>query len=203
MPSNIALTIIPDDENLYLYLFSNNLKRWSSLNDYIKPNPREQDTVTLEMIIVVILITLHDLLLSNILSLPLVLRYSKLAQLRALDMVASGLEFWVPVVFSISMLILWLVGQNVWVHRVAIVFLAWVAVRLVIKVALVVYIIVSRPDSGVSVLLKDVMVMWLVNFLLFGVWYWIIDGGGPDVRRYHSIQRYDFGFPQRIAAMPG
>jgi hypothetical protein len=74
---------------------------------------------------------------------------------------------------------------------------------LVIKVALVVYIIVSRPDSGVSVLLKDVMVMWLVNFLLFGVWYWIIDGGGPDARRDHSIQRYDFGFPQRMAALPG
>lgn len=80
---------------------------------------RRLDGVTLEMIIVVILITLHDLLLSNTLSLPLVLRHSTFAQLRTLDIVASGLEFWVPIVFSISMLIMWFLGCNVWVHRVA------------------------------------------------------------------------------------
>ena len=27
--------------------------------------------------------------------------------------------------------------------------------------------------------------------------------GGPDARRDHSIQRYDFGFPQRTATLPG
>ena len=79
---------------------------------------RRLDAVTFEMIIVVILITLHDLLLSNTLSLPLVLRHSTLAQLRSLDIVASGLEFWVPIVFSITMFILWLIGQNAWVRPV-------------------------------------------------------------------------------------
>lgn len=154
------------------------------------------------MIIVVILITLHDLLLSNTLSLPLVLRHRTLAQLRTSDIVASGLEFWVPIVFSISMLIMWFLRLNVWVRRVAVVFLAWATVRLVIKVALVVNIIVSRPQSGIGVLLKDVIGMWPANFLLFGVWYWIIDGGGPDAHRDHSIQRYDFGFPQRTVTLP-
>ncbi|HEY5157003.1 MAG TPA: hypothetical protein VII93_03455, partial [Anaerolineales bacterium] len=68
-----------------------------------------------------------------------------------------------PIVFSISMLIMWFLGRNVWVRRVAVVFLAWVTVRLVIKVTPVVNIIVSRPQSGVGVLLKDVIVMWLAN----------------------------------------
>jgi len=27
--------------------------------------------------------------------------------------------------------------------------------------------------------------------------------GGPDARRDHSIQRYDFGFPQHTATLPG
>jgi len=69
------------------------------------------------------------------------------------------------------MLILWMLGRAMGVRRVAVVFLSWVTIRLVIKVALVVHIILSRPHSGVGVLLKDVIVMWLANFLLFGVWY--------------------------------
>jgi hypothetical protein len=68
---------------------------------------------------------------------------------------------------------------------------------------MVVFIITSRPQNGVGVLLKDIIVMWLANFLLFGVWYWIIDGGGPDARRDGTSRRFDFGFPQRSAALHG
>jgi hypothetical protein len=39
--------------------------------------------------------------------------------------------------------------------------------------------------------------------VLFGVWYWVIDGGGPDARRDGSARRYDFHFPQRGAAIDG
>ena len=164
---------------------------------------RRLDIVTLEMIIVVVLITLHDFLLSSALSLPVVLKRSPIAHLRALDTVASNLEFMIPIVFFLFMVILWLVGRNAWVRNIAMVFLAWVTLRLIIKVGLVVSIIISRPQTGVGVLLKDIIVMWLANFLLFGVWYWIIDGGGPDVRRDGSAHRFDFGFPQRAASLPG
>jgi len=164
---------------------------------------RRLDAVTLEMIIVVALITLHDFLLSNALSLPLVLKHSTLAQLRSLDKYASSLEFLVPIIFFATMVILWLIGKNAWVRQIAIIFLAWVTLRLIVKVMLVVYIIISRPQTGVGVLLKDIIVMWLANFLLFGVWYWIVDGGGPDARRDGTVRRYDFGFPQRISSIPG
>ncbi len=164
---------------------------------------RRLDTVTLEMIIVVILITLHDFLLSNALSLPVVLRRSTIEQLRSLDRLASSMEFIVPMVFFVAMFSLWLIGRNIWVRRVAIVFLAWVTLRLIFKITMVVFILTSRPQNGVGVLLKDIIVMWLANFLLFGVWYWIIDGGGPDARRDGSSQRFDFGFPQRSASLRG
>ncbi len=164
---------------------------------------RRLDIVTFEMIVVVALITLHDFLLSNALSLPFVLKRSSLVQLRALDTIASSLEFLVPIVFFLAMFLLWIMGRNAWVRRIAIIFLAWVTLRLILKVALVVYIIISRPQSGVGVLLKDIIVMWLANFLLFGIWYWIIDGGGPDARRDGTVRRFDFGFPQRAAALPG
>jgi len=169
----------------------------------VHPIPRRLDSVTFEMIIVVILITLHDFLLSDALSLPLALKHSTLAQLRALDKVASSLEYILPILFFACMLIMWLSGRNAWVRFTAMIFLAWVTLRLVMKIGLVVDIIISRPQAGIGVLLKDIIVMWLANFLLFGVWYWIIDGGGPDARRDGTVKRFDFGFPQRMDSLPG
>ena len=107
--------------------------------------PRRLDTYALEMIFVVALITLHDFLLSDALSLPLALQRSTLTQLRALDQVVSSAEFLVPLVFVVAMLILWLTGRNEWVNRPAIIFLAWVTLRLVAKVALVLFSIIARP----------------------------------------------------------
>jgi len=173
-----------------------------------KPAPRRLDAPTLEMIVVVMLTTLHDFLLSDVLSLPLALRRGPLAQLRALDAVASGLELVVPIIIFVLMVGLWLLGRNAWVRRVAVLFLAWVTLRLVFKISLVLSIIVSRPQTGAGVLLRDTVVLWFVIFLLFGVWYWVIDGGGPDARRDAAAgpgraQRFDFQFPQRAAALPG
>jgi hypothetical protein len=165
--------------------------------------PRRLDAPTLEMIVVVMLITLHDVLLSDATSLPLALRRGILAQLRSLDVLASSLEIVVPVVIFVIMFILWLLGRNAWVRRVAMLFLAWVTLRLIAKIALILTIIVSRPQTGVGVLLRDTVVLWIVIFVLFGVWYWVIDGGGPDARRDGSVQRYDFHFPQRGAGLEG
>jgi hypothetical protein len=164
---------------------------------------RRLDAYTLEMIFVVALITLHDFLLSDALSLPLALQRSTLAELRSLDRVISSLEFLVPIVIFAVMLILWMVGRDAWVHHIAVVFLIWVTLRLVAKVGLVLFSILSRPVRAVSGLLIDTIVLWFVIFLIFGVWYWIIDGGGPRVRREGIVQRFDFGFPQRLTSYLG
>jgi len=164
---------------------------------------RRPDTYSLEMIIVLAIITLHDFLLSNTLSIPGALGRIALARLISLDRVASGLEFIVPIAILVTMLILWFTESDQWVHTLAIVYLAWVTIRLTTKVALVSYIIASRPQSGVGVLLKDTIVLWVANVLLFGAWYWIIDAGGPRVRREGPAQRFDFAFPQRVASLPG
>ena len=165
--------------------------------------PRRLDINTLEMIFVVALITLHDFLLSDSLSLPLALQHGTLAQARYLDKIVSGMEFLIPVAIFSAMIVLWLIGNNAWVYKIAIVFLAWVTLRLAAKVALVLLIIVSRPIKQAPGLLKDTIVLWFVNFLLFGVWYWIIDGGGPRARRTGAPNRFDFAFPQRAVSLPG
>ena len=167
------------------------------------PKSKRPDTYSLEMIIVLAIITLHDFLLSNTLSIPGALGRIALARLISLDRVASGLEFIVPIAILATMLVLWFTESDQWVHTLAIVYLAWVTIRLTTKVALVSYVLASRPQSGVGVLLKDTVVLWIANILLFGAWYWIIDAGGPRVRREGPAEQFDFAFPQRVASLPG
>ena len=167
------------------------------------PASRRLDTYSFEMIFVIALLTLHDFLLSDALSLPLALQRSALAEVRALDRVISGVEYIVPVIIILAMIVLWLTGRNAWVHHVAIIFLSWVTLRLIAKIVLVLYAIISRPRAQVPGLLNDTIVLWFVNFLLFGVWYWIIDGGGPRARRDKTARRFDFAFPQRASSFAG
>lgn len=165
--------------------------------------PRRFDAYSLEMILVIALITLHDFLLSDALSLPLALQRSTLTTFRSFDSVISSAEYIVPIFIVAVMIVLWMTGRNAWVHHVAIVFLSWVTLRLTAKVALVLLIIVSRPLRQASGLLTDTIVLWFVTFLLFGVWYWIIDGGGPRARRDGTVRRFDFAFPQRAGSFAG
>ena len=164
---------------------------------------KKPDAYSLEMIIVLAIITLHDFLLSSTLSIPAVLGKINLLRLISLDRIASGLEYVVPIGIFAALLISWFTEHDRWVHTLAVVYLAWVTVRLTTKVILVSVIIASRPQNGVGVLLKDVVVLWIANVLLFGAWYWIIDAGGPRLRREGPSERFDFAFPQRVASLPG
>ena len=100
------------------------------------PKPKRPDAYSLEMIIVLAIITLHDFLLSNTLSIPGALGRIALARLISLDRVASGLEFIVPIAILATMLVLWFTENDQLVHTLAIVYLAWVTIRLTTKVAL-------------------------------------------------------------------
>src|SRR5215208_1988059 len=60
---------------------------------------------------------------------------------------------------------------------------------------LVVQALESRTDP--FVLLADALVLWIANILAFALWYWELDGGGPDRRLPHHYSSRDFAFPQR------
>jgi hypothetical protein len=168
-----------------------------------KSASKRLDIYSFEIIIALALITLHDFLLSNFVSLPVALHRSTLVVLSSMDKVATSLEYLVPIVSFIVLLILWLTHRNVWERHVAMIYLGWVTLRMVLKIGLVIFIVSSRPQTGVGVLLKDTLVLWVVNFVLFGVWYWIIDGGGPRARRDGLTKRYDFAFPQQALPLTG
>jgi uncharacterized membrane protein len=51
------------------------------------------------------------------------------------------------------------------------------------------------PTDGHRLLISGV-VIWLTNFLIFGLWYWELDRGGPGRRASGDDEAPDFLFPQ-------
>lgn len=45
-------------------------------------------------------------------------------------------------------------------------------------------------------LLREAALIWVLNVLIFALWYWEIDGGGPHMRRRGHHASADFIFPQ-------
>jgi hypothetical protein len=53
----------------------------------------------------------------------------------------------------------------------------------------------GHETSGAHLLLKGAAV-WLTNVILFGLWFWLFDRGGPDSRLGANPPPPDFQFPQ-------
>ncbi len=53
----------------------------------------------------------------------------------------------------------------------------------------------TNPSNGRQLIISG-MLIWLTNFLIFGLWYWEIDRGGPGKRAAGNDKAPDFLFPQ-------
>ncbi len=69
----------------------------------------------------------------------------------------------------------------------------------VVSLALLVQQIVFNPKatSGTELLYSS-LAIWLTNILVFALWYWELDRGGPDARLRHDHPAPDFLFPQMV-----
>ncbi len=68
-------------------------------------------------------------------------------------------------------------------------------------VLLIHFLINGAQAHEPSLLLRAAVHMWVVNILLFGLWYWQLDGGGPLARPACPIAQRDFLFPQQLEPM--
>ena len=57
------------------------------------------------------------------------------------------------------------------------------------------YLLHHEVSNGRSLITAGVLI-WLTNFLIFGLWYWEIDRGGPGMRAAGKDGAPDFLFPQ-------
>jgi uncharacterized membrane protein len=60
----------------------------------------------------------------------------------------------------------------------------------------------STMSKG-SILLRSAALLWSINVLVFALWYWEVDGGGPLRRHEIGHIATDFQFPQQINNNPG
>ncbi len=58
-------------------------------------------------------------------------------------------------------------------------------------------------NRDAAFLLIDAVLVWLMNLIVFAIWYWMLDRGGPDRRGTPHAQRRDWLFPQDQAAVEG
>jgi uncharacterized membrane protein len=63
----------------------------------------------------------------------------------------------------------------------------------------VVLLILTLPaDRHASNLLRSGTLLWSFNILVFALWYWELDGGGPWKRHLSRHRAADFLFPQQV-----
>ncbi len=58
-------------------------------------------------------------------------------------------------------------------------------------------------NRDAAFLLIDAVLVWLMNLIVFTIWYWMLDRGGPDRRGTPHEQRRDWLFPQDQSPVEG
>lgn len=57
-------------------------------------------------------------------------------------------------------------------------------------------------ENGLKIL-TDAGLIWFQNVIIFSLWYWFLDRGGPLKRENDNDAKPDFSFPQQQAKYPG
>ena len=60
----------------------------------------------------------------------------------------------------------------------------------------------SKASSGQSLLI-DALNIWFTNVVVFALWFWNLDRGGPALRGMKHERKTDFLFPQMAGNIPG
>lgn len=103
-----------------------------------------------------------------------------------------------PLLFSGLMLAHWVahrLGMPLLARRMA---LALIAVGTLAIEASIGVLVTRLLDGNVEApyLLRDAALLWIANVIVFGIWYWELDGGGPQQRVAEGYQATDLAFPQ-------
>ena len=87
-------------------------------------------------------------------------------------------------------------NESQWVRRLTIFLIAVITVANVASMALLVHLLlVSNVSQGRSLIYSAVAV-WLTNVIVYGLWYWEVDRGGPHLRAGTDHLMPDLQFPQ-------
>jgi hypothetical protein len=86
--------------------------------------------------------------------------------------------------------------RHITLHFFGFAVLAIVTLGLAGSIGLLVNAVITGSTRGIF-LLRSAALLWVTNILVFSLWYWEIDGGGPHKRHMSGHQAADFMFPQQ------
>lgn len=79
------------------------------------------------------------------------------------------------------------------------VLLGILTLALAVGVLLLIFLITTESRRVTAeILLRSAALLWGFNILVFALWYWEVDGGGPYKRHLAGHQATDFMFPQQV-----
>ncbi len=81
-------------------------------------------------------------------------------------------------------------------RRLALTVIGLVSLTNVVSLALLVHYLINGGKAGGHQLILSGLVLWITNVLLFAVWYWEMDRGGPVARFLDRDALPDSQFPQ-------
>lgn len=86
--------------------------------------------------------------------------------------------------------------SEVWTRRVAVLITAVMTVGLMTSTVFLIYALFHHTGQSAVTLFRNAILLWSANILVFSVWYWEVDQGGPARRHHHQPEGLDFLFPQ-------
>lgn len=83
---------------------------------------------------------------------------------------------------------------------VGVVLIALITVANVVSLTELIHALLYSPTTTGRPLVYASVPVWLTNIIVFGLWYWELDRGGPASRQVPEHRRPDFLFPQMSVA---
>lgn len=87
-------------------------------------------------------------------------------------------------------------NESPWVRRLTIWLIGVITVANVMSMALLVHHLLNANVSQGRSLIYSAVAVWLTNVIVYGLWYWEMDRGGPHVRAGANTPLADLQFPQ-------
>jgi uncharacterized membrane protein len=81
-------------------------------------------------------------------------------------------------------------------RQFALAFISLVSLTNVVSLGLLVHYLINGGKAAGHDLILSGVVLWTTNVLIFAVWYWEMDRGGPAARHLNPDALADFQFPQ-------
>lgn len=107
-------------------------------------------------------------------------------------------------ILFLASLFAWLFASKRLAQSLTMVFSGWVTVGLIYNIfALVITMPARTSTTAAFSMLVDATIVWVVNILIFAVWYWLVDSGGVWERCRLDYLPRDLVFPQQANDLPG